>query len=712
MTSQRRRGKMGFHKLVNTAQFSYTARDFVKNGGKYTLAPKGSRDYKDFWDEEERRCQNGYSVGDLWIPGRHYFYLNHTPILKVPDADISKLLKESADYRGNISGITMQRVLEFPRFWEVDYEWYNYKYIAWHGGEFMGVKSRPATHLVCAKSRGAGFSYKEASDGIYNYTFIPESKSYYFAGLEQYLNVDGILNKADSMINFINEKNPEWKQNRMKSGTVMHQVASYLDAEGNTKGNKSEIIGVPINDPDKTRGKRGIKIVFEEAGSFKNLKKALSVCIGSINDGGITVGQISLFGTGGEEGPDIEGLEEIFDSPEAYGMLAFPNIWEEGMESSSCGYFVPCYRANNLFIDSEGNAEIAAAVKHELKEREVKKKAKDPKELDRRQAEYPIYPSEVFKRFTVNPFKGNEIKAHIMNIQTNSAIQSMIRYGRFMRTEDKGLVFVNETREQANPIIKYPHENKQAKEGHAGLEGCVTIYARPYLDAKGKVPKDMYFTVFDPYYKEESEDLTSLFAVYVFKQYNNIDSIDEGLPVASYIGRPEDLDTAYEHLFNLAEYYNSTVQGEIAGGGMGVLDYATRNKLLHLCEYEPEMLQIKEISNNKNRAYFMNMATEKKRMGLTYLIDWHKAIRSVNEKGNPILNIHRIYDIGLLEEMRKFDGKRNADRISACIVAMFMLKEKALIAAKKKRETDDDGFFSRTLFQGSTPTSGLVTPYG
>jgi hypothetical protein len=45
---------MGFHKLVNTRYFSEAAIAFKKNGGRYTTAPVGSRDYKDFWEEQEK----------------------------------------------------------------------------------------------------------------------------------------------------------------------------------------------------------------------------------------------------------------------------------------------------------------------------------------------------------------------------------------------------------------------------------------------------------------------------------------------------------------------------------------------------------------------------------------------------------------------------------------------------------------------------------
>lgn len=680
---------MSFHSLVNTRYFSEAATDWVKNKGIYTRAPLGSREYREYWEMHEERCRIGYSVGDLWIPGRHYFYLNFTPIKKVTDEVMNKILAEPASKRAGLLKVAPKK-LEFPRFWEVDYEWYNYKFIAWHGGEFMGVQSPGGKHICCAKTRGAGFSYKEASDGVYNFNFIPASKSYYFAGQEGFLIKDGILNKVQDMLDFINENCPEWFQNRMKSNTLMHQVASYIDSNNQTRGNKSEIIGVIVNDPDKTRGKRGEKITFEEFGSFKDSKKALDTCIASVMDGGITVGQISCFGTGGEEGADIEGLEEVFDDPHSYNMLAFPNVFEEGMESTECGYFVPCWRANNLFIDKDGNAEIEAAIKYELGEREKMKGAKDYRKLDRRQAEYPTKPSEVFKRISTNPFRANAIKAQIAYIEKSAHIQGMIRYG-FFTEEESGLLFNIQSKAEAKPVLKYPHSKQD------DLEGCITIIEEPFR-VNGVVPEGLYQVIFDPYQIEEADDVTSLFAVYVLKQYNSLDSKSEGLPVANFVGRPEDLDSAYEALFQLCRYYNAKAQGEIGGGGQGVIDYAKTHKLLEWIEFEPEMLHNKEVATGqKNRSYLMNMATDKKRLGLTYLIDWHKQLRGVGEKGNKILNLHRIYDVGLLLEMLKFNTNKNVDRISAMIIGMYMLKENVnrKIVEQKK---DPSSFFNRPLY--------------
>lgn len=1071
---------MGFHHLVNTQYFREAALDFHKNGGRYTTAPRGSRDYFEYWEEQEKRCRYGYKVGDLWIPGRYYFQLNFCPMFKVPDHIAIGMLKEAKDNKGRVSRRTAEKIFDMPRFWEVHYEWAQFRHIAWHGGSFMGINSEGGKHIACTKTRGAGWSYTEAADGVYNYNFIDGSKSYYFAGAEPYLTGDGILTKVQPMLDWLNEQCPFWKKNRQKKNTIMHQRASYIDEFGTEQGTFSEIIGQVVDNPSKTRGKRGRKIVFEEGGSFPRLKDALEVALGSLRDGTIYVGQASVFGcvcagtevytadgrrvliedlkqedgilgydgakiskepitwmqppakkecveitletgtklrcstdhpilstktawkskktekgvqkkkvafkeagslttqdlvavmeeiptfgtvsnpfayttgycigdgyygdgievivdndvsldlirqevmegninlkrrhltmaheyvesymlkgplrqyfksngmlgqtkqakrfpkdwdeydrdslakmiagyydadgnvkttkgkgvsivlssvvkellestkkalvkfgihsnlvqelskggyteehviyrlyvnraesvenfrkhipvlspnkqvpkqskrvtkllrdaeyhkalpygdelkgklltgavlyqvvdvkpigeqyiynltagtthtylanniithnTGGEEGPGIEGLEDIFYNPEEWDMLQFPNIWEEGMEGESCGYFVPCWRANNMFMDTDGNVDMEGAIAADDTERLKKKKSKDPKALDRRKAEYPRTPSESFQRLTFNMFPIAEIDAQIKRIKHDKAVQALIRHGVLIRGE-KGVEFIPKF-EDFFPVNEYPHK----KDGD--LNGCITIFERPFRDQNGNVPEGLYSVVIDPYYKEESQDLTSLFAAYVIKHYNNVDPISEGLPVACYIGRPEELRYAYEQAFLLADYYGGCkLQSEIAGGGQGIIDYARERHLLHRLEREPEMLHNKEYSASaaaKNASIFMNMPTEKKRLGLTYLADWTKHVRGHDEKGNPILNIHRVYDLGILQEMRKFNPEKgNFDRISAMIIAMFMLKEKVAKAAEQVEEEYD--FYNRDLFGGDAAHSEYST---
>ena len=690
---------MGFHKLVNTRYFSEAAIGWKKNGGRYCLAPEGTRDYIQFWEEQEKRCKYGYKVGDLWIPGRYYGYLNFFQISRIPEAVLQRARQMGTIGQKMLK--TAEKIMDFPTFMEIDYEWWNFKHIAWYGGEFMGIKSDGGKHMVCLKTRGAGFSYKEAWDGIYNYNFIDGSKSYYFAAAEPYLVGDAIMDKVQTGLDFINANCPYWKKNRMKKFTLMHQKASYIDGFGVEKGTMSEIIAQIVDKPKKTRGKRGRKATFEEAGAFPGLEQALEVCLGSMRESNVYVGQVSVFGTGGEVGPDIQGLENIMNNPEAWDMLSFPNIWEDGMYGTNCGYFVPCYRANIWRVDENGNVDIKAAIRDDDKERAKKATTGRPKDLDYRKAEYPRTPAEALQRLTGNGFNIAEIDKQIKKIETNKAIQGFIRHGRLEVSGNKdighgGIEFIVQPKSIARPIEDFPHKPTD------DLEGCVSIIQRPYTDQLGMVPRDMYLITFDSYYKDDSQDVTSLFSIKVWKQENPWDLSYVDLPVAWYAGRPKRLDDVYRILQYLCLYYNCTAQGEISGGGQGVVNAARDGRWLDRLYNEPDMVHNKEIaSKSAGVSYLMNMPSERKKLGMMYLEDWHVQPRGVREDGQIILNVHQIYDIAFLREMRKHNPiTGNYDRISDALIAMFMLKERRAKMVKE-RSRGSKSFYKRQLFGGT-----------
>jgi len=689
-----------FHNLVNTQYFREAGLNYFKNGGHYTLAPRGSLEYHEFWKQEEKRCREGYRVGDIWITGRHYFHLNYQPMIRVKeDMLLTDIIKDQrSKVTGKISKRTAETIFAFPFFSEMQYEWWRFKHIAWNGGTFMGINSPGGKHIVCAKTREAGFSYMEAADGVYNYNFVPMSKSFYAAAKEDYLIADGILNKVVTGMDWINDNSPYWRQHRHKHNSITDMIfrASFIDEFGEERGSMAEIHGVTINsDPNKIRGKRGMKITFEEAGSFKNLMATLEIAKGNISAGTAYRGQISVFGTGGEEGPSIEGLETLFTNPDAHDFLGFPNVLEEGGLNEKVGFFVPCFKTNFECIDTNGNIDYAKAIELDQAKRDMAKLDKNPKALDRRKAEYPRTPSELFQRLDGNDFEVDKIDKQIRRILSQSAVGSLVRYGKLERCTTPnsigGVEFVPTS--DANPILQYPHGQKD------DLTGAVGVLERPWRDRLGLVPAGMYQIVFDSYYKDDADDLTSLFDIRVIKQDNPNDLTYSGLPVAWYTGRPKSLKTCHEILFMLADYYNCTVQGEIGGGGQGVVDYAKPRRLLHRVEFEPEMLHNKEMASNmKNRSYLMNMPTERKRLGMTYLVEWHKEQIGIDENGRPVLRLDRIYDLGLLRELRK-GGIRNSDRMSSMIIAMFMLKEN--IAKKIKVRKQDNSFFDRELFTES-----------
>jgi hypothetical protein len=701
---------MGFHSLVNTSIFSQTARDFKKNGDRYITAPKGSRDYYQFWEEEDRRCLYGYKVGDLWIPGRMYFWLNHFPIMRVPEEELLRAMQRKA-ITGKLEVTEATKIQSFPKFWEVHYEWWNFKHIAWYGGEFMGIKSPGNRHLGALKTRGAGWSYLEACDAVYNYNFIPGSKSYFFAGAEPFLIGDAIMDKVKDGLDWINTHAPYWKQNRQVHKNLMHQKASFLDEKGDEKGSMSEIIAQIVDKPGKTRGKRGRKASFEEAGTFPVLEPALEVAMGSMREGSIYVGQISVFGTGGEQGPSLQGLENIFNNPRAWDMLVFPNIWDEGLQHTECGYFVPCWRANSWYMDEEGNVDVPGAIAADEEEREKKKLTGKPKDLDRRKAEYPRNPREALQRLSGNGFNIAEIDGQIKRLESDKILQGMIRHGDVIvsSTSPEGIEFVPRPKNVARPIEDFPHSQAEGND----LTGCVSIVQRPYRDQKGRVPAGMYLLTFDPYQKEQSEDQTSLWSWKIWKLDNNIDPSFANLPVAWGCGRPTKYMDNHDRMFKAARMYNARIQGEVAGGGQSVIDYARTHRILHLLCHEPMSASTKENEGkSKENVFLMNMPTERKNLGLTYLEDWHVAVRGMSDKGVPILNVHMVYDIAWLREMRKHDPEKgNYDRISDALPAMYMLKENYAQQIRHRRKTRS--FYNRELYggDGSGDTGGVTSAY-
>jgi len=77
--------------FINTRHFEEEARNFLKNGS-YTNAPRGTFAYKEYWNEQTRRCLEGYEVSGVTITGEHYFYLNFSQIKATPGITTKVLL--------------------------------------------------------------------------------------------------------------------------------------------------------------------------------------------------------------------------------------------------------------------------------------------------------------------------------------------------------------------------------------------------------------------------------------------------------------------------------------------------------------------------------------------------------------------------------------------------------------------------------------------
>lgn len=269
-------------KVYNVDKFRQAAIHFQKYG-TYTTAPRGTTDYIKYWDEETDRCINGYVApdGDA-ITGYHYFYLNYSPIMLLSEV-------EYTDRYGN-KRTRRERVLDFPKFWDYDYYYFN----AIEEAENQGK------HMAVLKCRQRGYSFKGASMLVRNYELIPGSKNFAVASEQKFLIGDGLLTKAWQIMDFI-DKNTAWSKQRLTS-TRMERVSGFkiTDEFGKQteQGYLSSITGITLkNDPERLRGTRGKLVLFEEGGKFPNLETAWRIEQPAVEtDDGVAFGLLIAFG--------------------------------------------------------------------------------------------------------------------------------------------------------------------------------------------------------------------------------------------------------------------------------------------------------------------------------------------------------------------------------------------------------------------------------
>lgn len=637
--------------------------------GNYVDAPFGSKAYREFWAEQDRRCLHGYEVEGTRITGPHYFMLNFTKLTIVKD----------------VKGHASDKEESWPRFWDLHYDFFH----------VLEASEKAGKHFVLLKPRGTGFSEIMATLGVYNYTLFRNSKNFYFASNEGFLNKDGIITKCWDKLNFLNKETQRaYKHLRQVKDQDLHKRASYIDQEGDERGYMSEIIARVIDHPRKVRGartgSRG-KVFLEEGGSFPNVRAAVHAIRPLVEQGGVTTGQVVLWGTGGEQGIGIDGLEHIFTHPEGFNMYSFDNIWDDNAIGQKTGWFFPVYACMDRYMDKDGNCDQEAAKLHHDKER-ARIRKQSPEDEDKYIAEYPYNPNEALMRLTSNEFPVPEAQRQLMKVRTDAGIQGMLKYGWFHKTSG-GIKFIIDSK--ARPIKKWPHDVT------SDTTGCITMLESSFKDKDGIVPNNLYSIILDPYYKDEAVESKSLGAAYVYKHANVISDTEDDILVCWYVARPKTLQKFYENLFMMAKAYNAKIQSEIAGGGQGVLDYARMTHQLHLCEYEPDILSTGDMPKKKKN-YFMNMSADRANLAISYMGEWLKHVRSMTEddekKGfKMVINVDKVYDEGLLEEIIKYNDVSNFDRVSAIRLLPFMIKEQAGREIQQQNN-NEDSFWNRELF--------------
>ena len=198
--------------------------------------------------------------------------------------------------------------------------------------------------------------------------------------------------------------------------------------------------------------------------------------------------------TGGTQGGQFDGLKDLFYKPEAYNVLSFPNIWDDGQENTRCGFFVPAYEnmdgfdddGNKKFMDKDGNSLREKAIEELINQRnKIKEGGATQQSIDRFISERPMKPQEAVLELGKNIFPRKLLMDQLTRIRTNQKLQNM-KHIVDLSWDGDGKVIATE--KKSGDITTY-HLRKDDKP-----EGSIVIWEYPIPDA----PFGLYIGGCDP----------------------------------------------------------------------------------------------------------------------------------------------------------------------------------------------------------------------
>jgi len=643
--------------LIGTKQFLETRVYFEKHGS-YTKALPDTYQYNEFWDEQVKRCMEGYTIGDLWIPGPYYFYLNFYPILGKDE-------------------VTGRKTRIFPRFTDVDLEYFL----------ILDKARKEKKGVIMTKPRRTGFSYKNSAVVVHEYNFYKEAKCI-IGAYEKKLS-ENTMNMSLEGLNFLN-KNTVWAKPR-NPDTREHVMARHqkvVDGVPQWVGYNSEIRRLTFQDnPFSSIGLSANIFLFEEAGLFANIKESYNISEPTWKDGDDMVGLPILFGTAGDMDKGSLQFAEMFYNPEKFNLLAFDNIWDKEKVGTKCGWFLPASRQrlgnypdpdnkNKLtpLIDEHGNSNEKLALLSIQKFRETKKG--DMKAYRDSITQYPLTTMEAFLVKGNNIFPTELAQDRKAELEGNKLITDSFWHADLKQTQE-GVEFKLSDK---LPITKFPLQADDDK------EGCVHIFEQPYTD---NPIYGTYIAGIDPYDDDQSttDSLGSIFIMHAMT----------GRIVAEYTGRPQTAKEFYEICRKLLLYYNAIANYE--NNKKGLFAYFEQKNCLHLLCDTPRILKdqqiISVIRESGNTSKGTNASKEVNKYARMLIREY--MLDQAYNKEPGITNTHTIPSIPLLSEIIYWNEDGNFDRVSSLGMLLILKQDRIKIVIEEDEEEHDkfSEFFNR-----------------
>lgn len=237
----------GYRPINDTEGLDFNPKDFTKAAtnkkatGKYCPYRFGSKEFREFWTEEGWRCREGYTVNGYTITGDNYYFINFYQLLSL---DVSKAGEG--------------RVFQTPSFYVEQYKYFHYV-------ELCRIYGYNACTL---KARGIGWSEINASMVANMYTWRPNTRSLITAYSEFYVNAT--VKKSFDQLDYLNSETEGGMRRlrQVKDQALLRRASnvSIIDGQKVESGQRSEIVGLVVDEPRKMRSDRVEILLMDEGG--------------------------------------------------------------------------------------------------------------------------------------------------------------------------------------------------------------------------------------------------------------------------------------------------------------------------------------------------------------------------------------------------------------------------------------------------------------
>ena len=386
----------------------------------------------------------------------------------------------------------------------------------------------------------------------------------------------------------------------------------------------------------------------------------------ALEDNTYLANNIITHNTGGTEGADFQGAEDMIYNPDTYNILPIRNVFDKNASDGKVCFHWGSYLNRNLCYDENGNPDVIKALLEVLTEfNNIKQTSSDSKALTQRRAEKCITIQDAVMRTEGTLFPVVDLKDYLAEIRTQG-----IRF--FEKHYIVDLVFsggeVKHTLTDKYPLRKYKYDPKDK-------EGAIEIFELPKKGVDGKPMRGRYIAGIDPYDDDEG---VSLGSIIIFDLINDV-------IVAEYTGRPKFANDFYEICRRLCMFYNAEALYE--NNKKGLFTYFVQQGSVYLLADAPQTLVDQHMMKahfNNNKRKGVHATNEINRRARMLQNDWmitsaNPAYQDYDEEGNLAsnkLNMHLIRSTAYLEEAIAWNPDGNFDRISSMGMVMLLREEK------------------------------------